>query len=141
MTVLPWLTLLNFYVTTENTTATVLRCFCPLPLSARSPAGCQSRKRIHLRYVCQSQSKREKNHLLPLHLRHRHRQHSICLPSGEGPHLAGKPRGLQLGLKWWSCHRNSIGFVQLAVGGALRCFSLPHTATEHYNPKQEIEKL
>lgn len=112
-----------------------------LSLSTRSPAGCRSRKRIHLRYVCQPQSKREKDHLLPLHLCHRHRQHSICLPRGEGPHLAGQPGSLQLGLKRRCGRCNSIGFVQLAVRGALQWFGLPHTAAEHYNPKQDIEKL
>lgn len=125
----------------KYTTMTLTCCFCPLFLSARSPAGCQSRERIHLKYVSQSQFKREKNHLLPLHLCHRHRQHSICLPRSEGPHLAGKPRGVQLGLKRWRCCCNSIGCVQLAVRRALQWFSLPHTATEHYDPKQEIEKL
>lgn len=112
---------------------------CPLP--TRSPAGYWSRKGIHFRYVCRPQSKREKNHLLPLHLCHRHRQHSICLPRGEGPHLAGQPGGLQLGLKRWRRRCNSIGFVQLAVRRALQWFSVPHTAAEHYNPKQDDEKL
>lgn len=117
-------------------------CFWPLSLFTRSPAGCPSRKRIHLKYVYQSQSQPEKeSNLLPLHLCHRHKQHSICLPCGEGPHLAGKPGSLQLGLRRWCCCCNSIGFVQLAVGGALQWFSLPHTAAEHYNPKQDIEKL
>lgn len=117
-----------------------MSCFCPLSLSARSPAGCHSWKGIHLKYVCQSQSKREKNYLLPLHLCHRHEQHSICLSRSEGPHLADQPGSLQLGLKWGCCCSNSIGFVQLVVRGARQWFSLPHTAAEHYNPKQEIEK-
>ncbi len=116
-------------------------CFRPLSLSTRSPAGSQRRKTIHLGYVWQSQSQREKNHLLPLHLCHRHRQHSICLPRGEEPHLAGQPGSVQLGLKRWCCCCNSIGFVQLAVRRALQWFSLPHTAAEHCNPKQDIEKL
>lgn len=77
--------------------------FYPLCLFlTRSPAGCQSRKRIHFRHVCESQSQREKNHLLPLHLCHRHRQHSICLPCGEGPHPAWEPGSLQPGLNRWA---------------------------------------
>lgn len=132
---------LSLSVPTENTTVTFMCCCCPLCLSARSPAGCRGSKRFHLGHVCQPQSKREKNNLLPLHLCHRHQQHSICLPRGEGPHLAGQPGSLQLGLKRWRCRCNSIGFVQLAARGALQWFSLPHTAAEHYNPKQDIEKL
>lgn len=31
--------------------------------------------------------------------------------------------------------------MQLAVGTALQWFSVLHAAAEHYNPKQEIEKL
>ena len=110
-------------------------------LSSRSPAGCQSRERVHLKYVCESQSRQSKINLLPLHLCHRHRKHSICLPCGERLHLAGKPDGLQLGLKLWWCRCNSIYLVQLAVKRALQCFSFPHAAAEHYNPKQEIVKL
>lgn len=67
--------------------------------STRSPAERRSSKGIHLRHVSQPQSNWEKNHLLPLHLCHRHGQHSICLPGGEGPLLAGQPGRLQLGLK------------------------------------------
>lgn len=67
-------------------------------VSARSPAGCRSRKRIHFTNVCQPQSAQEKSHLLPLHVCHRHEEHSICLPRGEGLHPAGQPGGLQPGL-------------------------------------------
>lgn len=130
-----------FDFTAEYTTTTLMCCFCPLFLSARSPAGCGSSKTIHLKNVSQSQFQQEKDHLLPLHLCHRHGQHSICLSCGEGPHLARKPRGVQLGLKQWCCRGNSIGLVQLAVRRALLWFGLPHTATEHHHPKQEIEKL
>lgn len=90
----------------------------------RSPAGRQGRKRIHLGHVCQPQPQWEKNHLLPLHMCHRHRQHSVRLLRGEGPHLAGQPGSLQLGLKCalkrWC---NSIGPVQLAVRRALQSAS------------------
>lgn len=120
---------------------TFMCCLCPLSLPTRSPAGSRCRKRFHLGNVCQSQSEHEKKNVLPLHLCHRHRQHSICLPRGEGPHLADQPGPLQLSLKTRRRCCNSIGFVQLAVGRALQWFSLPHTAAEHYNPKQDIEKL
>lgn len=99
----------------------------PPPLSissARSPAGRGSGQRFHPGHVCQPQSQREKNHLLPLHLRHGHGQHSICLPRGEGPHLAGQPGDLQPGLRAAGCC-NSIGFVQLAARRSSAVISAP----------------
>lgn len=143
VTVLACVIFLGFYIPILKTLQWLL-CAIFLPsclFSARSPARRRSRKRIHLKYVCQPQPKREKNHLLPLHLCHRYRQHSICFPRGEGPHLAGQPGSLQPGLRECCCCCNSIGFVQLAVRSALQWFSLPHTAAEHYNPKQDIETL
>lgn len=116
MTVQACLIFLSFYFTAEYANITLTCCFWPLFLSARCPAGYRSSKKIHLKYVSQSQFKREKNHLLSLHLCHRHRQHSICLPCGEGPHLARKPRGVQLGLKLWCCCCNSIGLYSCQSG-------------------------
>lgn len=87
---------LNFTRTTENTTVTLIYFLC---VSSRSPAGCQSGTRVHLKHVCGSPSEQEETDLLPLHLRHRHQQHPVRLPRGEGPHLAEAPRRLPLGLR------------------------------------------
>lgn len=68
-------------------------------LSTRSPAGRQSRTRVHFEHVRQSQSRQEEVNLLPLHLRHRHQQHPLCLPRGQRSHPAEQPGRLQPGLK------------------------------------------
>ncbi|XP_028318313.1 guanine nucleotide-binding protein subunit alpha-11-like isoform X1 [Gouania willdenowi] len=70
----------------------------PFP-STRSPEGRQSGSRLHLRHVRQSEPKPEEAHLLPLHVRHRHGQHSLRLLRRQRPHPADQLGSVQLGLK------------------------------------------
>jgi len=122
------------------TAVTFTHCFCPLPPPTRSPAGHQGGKRLHPGHVCESQSKREENDLLPLHLRHGHGQHSICLQSREGPHLAHQPGSLQPGLKGAGGVAAVISIRRRTAGRPQsRAVIQPHAA-EHCNPPQETEK-
>ena len=82
---------------------------CPSsPLANRTPARCPGSSRIHPEDVRGPEPRQWQNHLLTLHLRHRHREHPLCVRCCQGHHPPVESEGVQSGLIVPPRHRPSL---------------------------------
>lgn len=82
-------------------------CLSP-PLANRTPERCPGSSRIHPEDVRGPEPRQWQNYLLPLHVRHRHREHPLCLCCRQGHHPPVEPEGVQSGLIVPPRHRPSL---------------------------------
>lgn len=70
--------------------------FIPLTaLGTRTEAGRQSRQRLYPETLSGPEPGQGEGHLLPLHVRHGHGEHPLCLRCRQGHHPPAEPEGVQ----------------------------------------------
>ena len=65
----------------------------------RAKVRWQSCKGIHFKNVCRFKPRHGENNLLALHLRHRHREHTVCVRRSKGHDPTTKFKRIQFGLE------------------------------------------